>query len=34
MNGFCSENYLNLLKHYIYDGYINESLTFEDGSFN
>lgn len=34
MNGFCPENYLNLLKHYLYGEYINEYLTFYEASFN
>ena len=34
MNGFCPENYLNLLKHYLYGEYINEYLTFYKTSFN
>lgn len=34
MNGFCSENYLNLLKHDLYGEYINEYLTFYAASFN
>ena len=31
MNGCCAENYLNLLKHYLYGEYINEYLTFTEG---
>ena len=34
MNGFCPENYLNLLKQYLYGEYINEYLTFYEASFN